>query len=99
MNLSDFIRYRNQLEAMTVNSAESAADIELRKIIDIVKLCPVPFLEQLDELGKNHHELHKVFGKFESKLQELKDKVNNIIAEQSEPWIDRKSTRLNSSHT
>jgi hypothetical protein len=87
MKLSDFIRYRNQLEAASVYTAETAADGEIRKIIELVKECPLPFVEHLTALENCHKEMHEFYAQFEDKFRKLKWKINEVILEQSHPWL------------
>lgn len=95
MNLSEFIRYRNQLESMTAWTAESMADAELRKIISTVKLCPIPFEDNLSVLEHQRLNLIESYRHFDSALTELKQKINFVIDEQGEAWFIESHKRYN----
>lgn len=93
MKLSELIRYRNQLEAMTTSTAVSAAENEISKILHTVKNCPVSFEDQLFAMTQQQTAWLENFAKFDVALTALKDQVNEIIEEQGKFWFAESAER------
>lgn len=93
MNLSELIRYRNQLEALNALHALTLADTELNKIDVATQICPVDIADQLAEFNQHRDEIFKNFQNLESALDQIKLKINNAIDTLGQEWFQESEQR------
>jgi ribosome-associated translation inhibitor RaiA len=93
MKLSEYIRYRNQIEALDSMAGNHAADLEISKITNIVEICPIEFTSELVEIQKQKQNVYTAFENITLELEKLKRKVNNEISAQGQIWLQESEQR------
>jgi SAM-dependent methyltransferase len=93
MKLSQLIAYRNYLKETGVAAVHNQVDYELNKILHVVETTEVQIPELAEQLLAQQAAIHKNFKKFEQSLHQLRQQVDELIAQQ-EPACFIESYRL-----
>jgi SAM-dependent methyltransferase len=76
--LSELVAYKNELDLLSTGSARTSASMELAKITH---------LTQDDDLIQQLKEFDHAFTKFDSRLAQLRQDLQDQISEAERPWI------------
>ena len=92
MKLSELVAYYNQLNALSAVHALSAADIELAKIIHLVKAETAILESCTHDLEQRYATIQQSFSNFEQDLDNLKSQLKLQIAQAEKPWFQESYT-------
>jgi len=84
MKLSKLVAFRNELEQLTIRSAQSNSNMQIDSVRHLISCDPLQFAEFADQVDQQALVINQQFDQFENALNQFKQQINETIANDSQ---------------